>query len=259
MSVGVQVNSSGCVKVNGSGCVKIGPCTASAYQQARLCSDNSLTDVWMTTADAAMFPGAFTLMHGVLGYYFAGDTGTPGTIYTAADAQPFADCTAAVTCGSGSCTADGDFTLDTSGPWDLSAAGFTDYILGTLLSQPRPMTDLGSGCQYADNGTGLGTSSLPGPGGTKYYCNGFVINRRLFDGQGNPICDHFGIQASFVDIAGLAGSIQIFYLGTLINGAGSKVGRYYYWYDSTTTTFDANSFGTDGVMAGNCPAFFDIP
>lgn len=64
------------------------------YIQARDCLDDMLVDIWMTTADAATLPGAFSLDDDC--YYFDGDTGTPGTIYVPADVTAFDDCE---TCG----------------------------------------------------------------------------------------------------------------------------------------------------------------
>lgn len=89
MPGGVQIGDDGIV-IGDDGVVVTDaddtPCCCGAYRQARYCDDDTLADAWFTSADAATLTGAFKLTAtGDTCYRFAGDTGTPGTIYTPDD------------------------------------------------------------------------------------------------------------------------------------------------------------------------------
>lgn len=85
----------GIAKCSGGGGVRCsggGWARCACFKQARLCADNTLADVWMKCDDAATFPNAFSITATGVCYYFAGDSGTPGTLFAAADATAFVDC-----------------------------------------------------------------------------------------------------------------------------------------------------------------------
>jgi hypothetical protein len=108
--------------------------SACCYRQARKCptSDGSLVDVWMHVVDANKFPGAFSI--GTHCYYFdfADPTSqTHGTLYTAADAVPHADCPTCET--DEGCTCHCLFSSATSTTIHWSAAKASD---GSALPDP---------------------------------------------------------------------------------------------------------------------------
>lgn len=249
MSTGLRI-SGGCLVA--AVCLAVGTCL-DGYRQARRCSDDTLADVWMTTADAAMFPGAFTLLNGTFGYYFGSDTGTPGTIYTASEATAYANCAAIASgCPNGDCIDHADdtasHTIDFSGPWDLVACGQTS---DTAAATTQPMTLTVSGCTYVTDGSAC---QFPAPTAGQIYrfsAPQIAVTNTYAGGSGS-LCWYYYIQLSFQDFHG-GPSRTVYYRGPRLDGTGSAAGLYYWWYDFTSTlaSVDENDIATDGCTFGN--------
>lgn len=65
------------------------------YKQARNCGGGALVNIWMTAADAALFPGAFRITSGSPSgcyFFFTDGSASPGTVYAAALATAVANC-----------------------------------------------------------------------------------------------------------------------------------------------------------------------
>lgn len=100
MAVGILINSQGKRIIRKDGSRAIGEpgakcCCNPKYRQARKCPspDGELVDVWMTEADAATLPDAFTLNTRCLYFDFEDATSdTPGTVYPASDATAIDGC-----------------------------------------------------------------------------------------------------------------------------------------------------------------------
>lgn len=156
--------------------------TCPSYRQARICpSVGDLQDVWMTVADAATRPNAFSI--GTTCYYFNFSdptSTTPGTVYTAADATAFDSCAA---CAGAPCTC----------PEDVC----TNYIVSGTMTRSQWS---GVGCTGTQSLLCSGTWNIPcsiaGLGPCAWVFTG--------GGGGNPC----GILQVFGDIGGIVLSLD---------------------------------------------------
>ncbi len=117
MAAGIMIDSDGKRVIDSNGKHRIGedgaPCCC--WRQARLCSDDTLQDVWMTDSDAHTLTGAFQLGDWCYYFNFADPLGTPGTIKTPADVTPLDSCEDCPGCADFPCDVDHyqiDFDVD---------------------------------------------------------------------------------------------------------------------------------------------------
>lgn len=228
MSDGVLYDPlTGCILFDGD-CVLTGPC--SNYRQARLCSDDSLANVWMTTADALTRSGAFYVNNILICYYFNfvdATSNSPGTIYAASASVAKANCAACPGCASVPCDGTTSYQVDMSGLWNVIVSCAVNESANAPTAQPVTFLATGSCGFNPDSG------DLP-----IYLASGqSTSGNNSIEVTGTPALDHIN------DPYGSGCSVWRFVIALAIGSAYVSVeflgptgpnaaGNYYYYQDS---------------------------